>query len=215
MIGKQVEHSHYIFSNYVTQRRWASMWHQVDEVLGAGGGRVLEIGPGPGIFKAVMLRLGVEIETLDLDPELQPDHVASATAMPFDDSSFDTVCAFQMLEHLPFDQSLIAFSEMVRVARNRIIISLPDSKTGYRFMFSFPKVGEIRFSLPHPRSFFRARPHKWDGEHYWEISKAGYSIDEVIRAFNGAELGVRLLKSYRVWENRYHHFLIFEKTSAK
>jgi len=43
---------------------------------------------------------GLQIETLDFDPDLKPDHVANATNLPFADDAFSVICAFQMLEHV-------------------------------------------------------------------------------------------------------------------
>src|SRR3546814_13811200 len=95
--------------------RWNSIWHQLDEIIRLQPRRVLEIGPGIGLFKRAAGLYGVPVETLDIDPELKPDHVASFTELPFADGEFDVVCAFQMLEHVPYDVSLAALAELSRV----------------------------------------------------------------------------------------------------
>ena len=205
---KQVNKSHYEFGKYVHKRRWASMWHQLDEVIKLEPERVLEVGPGPGLFKAMAGAMGVHVETLDLDPELEPDHVASVFEMPFEDGAFDIVCAFQMLEHLPFEQSLEAFREMVRVAQKAVVISLPDAATRWPVSIHVPKVGPVRLLIPKPRLV--APTHKFDGEHHWEISKAGYSLKRVTSdLLDGVPL--RLTKTFRVHEHSYHRFFVFEK----
>jgi len=112
---KQVDKSHYKFRSYVHKRRWASMWHQLDEVLSLQAASVLEIGPGPGILKAMAALFDTRVETLDIDPELRPDHVASASDLPFADRAYDVVCAFEMLEHVPYEKSLSIFGELARV----------------------------------------------------------------------------------------------------
>ena len=66
MADKQVESSHYAFSRYMDQRRWASIWHQLDEVLSLQPNKVLEIGAGAGIFKQVASCYGVFVESLDI-----------------------------------------------------------------------------------------------------------------------------------------------------
>lgn len=203
---RQVEKSHYRFASYVNKQRWASVWHQLDEVIKFNPERVLEIGPGPGLFKAAASAFGVHVETLDLDPDLKADHVASVFQMPFEDNAFDIVCAFQMLEHLPFEQALVAFSEMARVSRGAVIISLPDAATRLPASIYLPKIGVINFSLPIPR--LRAPMHRFDGEHYWEINKAGYSLGRVTKAFC-TNMPVTLNKTYRVPETPYHRFFIF------
>ncbi|MDA3876553.1 MAG: methyltransferase domain-containing protein [Halothiobacillus sp.] len=202
---KQVDKAHYEFSRYVDKRRWASMWHQLDEVVRLKPEKVLEIGPGPGIFKATAISVGLTVETLDIDPELNPDHVASVFEMPFDDGAFDVVCAFQMLEHLPYEKSLEAFREMTRVARTGVVISLPDAKTLWPMSIYVPKIGNVHFFIPRPRLF--PQKHIFDGEHCWEINKKGFSLRKIVEEF--VVLGWSLEKTFRVSENPYHRFFIF------
>lgn len=205
---KQVDKSHYQFDKYLVKPRWASMWHQLDEVLKLEPRRVLEVGPGPGVFKAVAALFGVQVETLDIDPDLQPDHVGSAFDLPFDEATFDVVCAFQMLEHLPFEQSMRVFTEMARVAHRALVISLPDAARRWPMSIYVPKAGSVRFSVPRPGR--RMRPHRFDGEHYWEVNKAGYSLSRVIEATTEAG-DVRLMSTFRVHEHNYHRFFVFAK----
>lgn len=203
---KQVDKSNYAFSRYMSKARWCSLWHQIDEIQKLSPQNVLEIGPGPGLFKAIAATLGIRVETLDLDPDLKPDHVGSATSMPFADKSYDVVCAFQMLEHLPYDVSLQAFEEMVRVSRRHVVISLPDARTVWRYQFHIPKFGAHDFLMPRPQ--VGAPEHVFDGEHYWELNKQGYALARVL-----ADLSkhIRLVNTYRVQEHPYHRFFIFER----
>jgi SAM-dependent methyltransferase len=211
MQEKQVERAHYSFSKYIDKRRWMSVWHQVDELLALQVESVLEIGPGPGILKAVAGTCGLSIKTLDPDPDLAPDYVGSVLKLPFADTAYDVVCAFQVLEHLPFQQSLKGFSEMARVARQNVIISLPDAKPVWRFAVQIPKSVPCQVLLPHPAW---PKVHKFDGEHYWEINRAGYALKEVIESFTSIA-GVDLVKTYRVKENPYHRFFVFNQSHRR
>lgn len=202
----QVDRSHYEFQRYVSPERWASLWHQVDETLQLAPSRVLEVGPGPGIFKAVAGRFGVSVETMDVDPELDPDHVGSATAMPFPDRAYDMVCAFQMLEHLPYEQSLRAFREMVRVARLHVVISLPDARPALPVSVYVPRLGMKRWLFPIPS--FRLAPHRFDGEHHWEVNKRGFSLAKVCADLTAV---CNLVKTYRVHDLPYHRFFVFRR----
>ncbi|MEF2072041.1 class I SAM-dependent methyltransferase [Consotaella aegiceratis] len=201
--AKQVDKSHYGFQRYMSKARWNSVWHQLDEVIRLKPERVLEIGPGPGLFKATAGLFGLAVETLDIDPELKPDHVGSATALPFADNSFDVVCAFQMLEHLPYDVALQAFREMTRVSRGHVIISLPDAKPVWRYVFYLPKIGNFDWLMRRP--FARAEAHRFDGEHHWEINKRGHIVDDVLKDLDRIAPTSR---SYRVKEMPYHRFII-------
>lgn len=202
---KQVSKSHYEFSRYMIKARWASIWHQVDEVMRLHPEKVLEIGPGPGMFKLICANFDLKVETLDLDPELAPDHVGSATDLPFADNSYDVVCGFQMLEHLPYELALQAFKEMARVSKRNIVISLPDAKSIWRYHFSLPKLGSYDFYIPRPR--LRRPTHTFDGEHYWEINKKGFELKKVVSDFS--QYGT-LTKTYRVVGHTYHRFFVFD-----
>ena len=203
---KQVEKSHYEFKRYMGKGRWNSVWHQIDEVIELNPEKVLEIGPGPGVFKKIGNLFGISVETLDIDPELAPDHVGSATALPFVDDSHDVVCAFQMLEHLPYEKSIKAFREMVRVSKAYVVISLPDSKPVWRYRFYIPKLGVFDWLMPRP--FAKPQIHKFDGEHHWEIGKQGFELKRIVDDFS---FTASLKKTYRVKENSYHRFFVFEK----
>lgn len=204
-LEKQVNRSHYEFKNYMDIARWCSVWYQLKEVINLNPQSVLEIGPGPGIFKQTAVMFDINIETIDLDPDLKPDFLGSATALPFKDNAYDVVCAFQVLEHLPYDISLQAFAEMLRVSKRYVVISLPDARTMWRYQLHIPKFGIHTFLVPRPR--FKAPVHKFDGEHYWEINKKDYSLDRIISDFSASS---KLIKTYRVPENPYHRFFLFK-----
>jgi SAM-dependent methyltransferase len=205
MAEKQVESEHYHFSSYMHKGRFVSLWHQLDEVQKLAPNSVLEIGVGPGFFKTLAAVIGLPVETLDIDPALKPDHVGSVTALPFDNDAYDLVCAFQMLEHMPYDQSLLAFAEMARVSRRHVVLSLPDARRVWQYSIHIPRLGPKRFFLPRPR--LKAPVHEFDGEHYWEIGKKEHPLPRVI-----ADLSQHmcLVKSYRVFENPFHRFFVFE-----
>jgi SAM-dependent methyltransferase len=203
---KQVEAEHYRFGSYMQLPRWDSLWHQLNEVAALDAKTVLEIGPGPGYFKAMAERLGIRVETADLDPDLKPDHVASVTDLPLPDNSYDAACAFQVLEHLPFDAALVALDELARVARHHVVISLPDSRRTWRYLLHLPKLGERRFMLKRPQT--AAPDHVFDGEHYWEINKRGYELEKVTASFLKSGR-LRLERTFKPFENTNHRFFSF------
>lgn len=204
---KQVEKEHYSFRRYMKKERWIAVWYQLDAIQKLNPREVLEIGPGPGFLKNAAATFGIRIETLDLDPELKPDYLASVTDMPFSDGSFEVVCAFQMLEHLPYEISLRAFAEMARVSREHVIISLPDARIRWRYEIYLPKLGPRTFFVPRPQ--LTAPVHEFDGEHYWEISKKGYPLS---RIQNDYSQSMRLRDTWFVNEYPYYRFFVFSKS---
>lgn len=208
LMQKQVDKSHYSFQEYMGMNRWASVWHQINEVMKLSPKNVLEIGPGPGIFKAAGLVFDLMVETLDIDPDLKPDYIASVFEMPFNDGAYDVVCAFQMLEHLPFDESMRAFKEMTRVANSYVVISLPNAARGWPVSITLPKLGQLKFIIPRLR--FKLPIHEFDGEHFWEINKAGFSLNKVLKEFE-VITSLNLVKTFKVHENPYHQFFVYKK----
>lgn len=207
----QVKKQHYDFSQYMSKQRWSSVWHQLQSVISLAPRSVLEVGPGPGVFKTVAGNFGLTVETLDIDPALRPDYVASAEQMPFGDNCYDVVCAFQMLEHVPFERSLRIFAEMARVARSHIIVSLPDSRKAWGYSIYLPKFGDVKFLVEAP--FLYQKLHFFDGQHYWEVNRRGYALKDVISEFE-ASCAATLEDTFRVPEFAYHRFFIFRAGST-
>lgn len=202
---KQVDKSHYEFRNYMDKQRWVSTWHQLDEVLRFHPERVLEIGKGSGLFKVAAGAFGVDVKTLDNALDLNPDCVATADALPLPDKSMDVVCAFQVLEHMPFEVSLKALAEMGRVASKAVVISLPDVKVAWSSTVKVPLFRVRRIMVSNP--LFRPKEHVFDGQHYWEINKRGYSLHRVMAELQNVLPGTDV-RTYRVHENPYHRFFV-------
>jgi len=207
MNKKQVDKAHYRFHNYISKKRFISVWHQLNEVLSVNPKSVLEIGLGPGIFKCLAEHFGISVVTVDIDAELNPNCVATANDLPFKNDVFDCVCAFQVLEHLPYEHAVKAFGEMTRVAKGNIIISLPDAKKVWVISLHITKRGQKIIHFKFPR--FWLAPHEFDGEHYWEINKLGYPLEKIIDDFSSKN--VNMIKTYRIKEFPYHRFFVFKK----
>lgn len=192
----------------MTQSRWASVWHQLNEVSKLHPETVLEVGPGPGLFSGAARAFGMKVDTVDIDPDLNPDIVASATDIAIPDREYDVTCAFQVLEHLPFDDSMVALQELCRLARRGVVISLPDVRTCWPQTLRIPLLGMLRFVISHP--VYRPREHEFNGQHYWEIEKQNFSLRKVISEMEKVSAGFEM-KTFRVHENPYHRFFVFKR----
>lgn len=202
---KQVDAAHYSFQPYVTKRRFISYWYQVSYVLNFKPQTVLEIGPGPGVVTALLRSQNIQVTTLDFADDVGADVVASVLDLPLEDNSVDVVLCSQVLEHLPYDQFETALEQICRVTRKGAVISLPNSGRFWPFSFYLPKMGALRFACtfdPFPR------PHRFDGEHYWEIGKRGYLLKQVKAKVKEHFASV---EDVRLFENGYHHFFICKK----
>lgn len=203
---KQVDKRHYDFFAYIDKERWASFWHQIDEVLSYFPDSVLEVGGGPGILKSILTIKEVRVTSVDIAEDLNPDVVASVTDLPFNDESFDVSCAFEVLEHIEFRFFVKSLSELSRVARVAVVISIPDARFFYPQILSIPYVGKKCFLLPRP--FKKLRTLKDEKEHKWEINR-GVSLRTIEAAIRDA--GLFQAKTFRVDEHPYHRFFVLEK----
>lgn len=115
----------------------ARFLRQVDElVIGLEPSSILDVGCGEGVVTARLAGLtGVTTVGVDLGDEpmraqwdsrqlpLLTFQSASAYDLPFDDESFDCVCALEVLEHL--ERPRDALAEMARVAKKAMLLSVP------------------------------------------------------------------------------------------
>lgn len=204
----QVDKAHYRFGTYAFEGRFVSYYWQLREVLEREPSSVLEVGVGDRVFgDFIRNNTGVQYTSVDIAEELRPDVVGSVLELPFPDNSFDVVCAFEVLEHLPFDQFDRALAELCRVARTHVVLSLPHFGPMLSFSAKIPFLPEIRvaWKIPFPKT------HVFNGQHYWEIGKRGYSHTLIRRKIGSYGT---VLRTFIPFGSPYHHFFVLEPKSS-
>ena len=206
---KQVAKEHYSFEKYFTSARWMSYWYQIKEITKRNDIKtVLDVGPGTTFLKDTLAihSLDLGYKSLDIAPDLKPDYLGSVTNIPIENSMYDAVCAFEVLEHIKFKDFESALLEMSRVSKKYIFISLPHFGPSIEFLFKTPSLKRYKFAwkIPyHP-------VHQFRGEHYWELGKRGYSVSRIRSVLQKHFV---VLDEYVPFEHQYHHFFIMEKKS--
>lgn len=198
----QVDKKHYTFGAYGFEGRFVSYYWQLKEVLDLKPTTVLEVGVGDKVFGNFLKNnTSVAYTSLDIAADLTPDVVGSVTELPFENKSFDVVCAFEVLEHLPFVELEQALSELCRVARSYVVISVPHFGPMLSFSLKIPFIPQIRLALklPYPRR------HIFNGQHYWELGKKGYPAS-LLRSKLSAH--GKILRDFVPWGSEYHHFFV-------
>ncbi len=193
---------------YDTESRFVSYWHQLNETLSLGDGKVLEVGIGSGLLSYLLRSRGVDLTTVDLDERLEPDFVADVTGLPFEDSAFSTVVCFEVLEHLPWPSVSRALSELHRVSAGHVLVSLPDLRRKYRVFFQFYRekwTFKKVLVLPWERRLTRSR----DREHCWEIGVKGYPLSRIEMEFRRG--GFSIERQFVPFGNPYHRFFKLRK----
>jgi ubiquinone/menaquinone biosynthesis C-methylase UbiE len=204
---KQVDKEKYSFGKYTNLQRWSSYWYQVDEILKCKPESVLEVGVGDN-FLSNYLKNNTEIKykSLDIAEDLNPDIVGSVDEIPVESNTFDLVCAFEVLEHLPYEKFQIALKEMMRVSKKHVIISLPHWGRHFSFEFRLPYFKKIRWQ--YKMNLFPIA-HKFDREHYWEMGKREYSLNKIKNDINLS--GFKITKDFMPFYSPYNHFFNLEK----
>lgn len=202
----QVDPKHYRFSKYCGGERWKNYWYQADMILESGARTVLEIGPGDGSVTNLLRKNGIEVTTVDIDPRLKPDVVASVEKLPFPDNAFDAVLCSEVLEHIPYKKFPAALKEIHRVSKKSALIGLPHAGAVFLFRFKFPL-------LPYMTLFFKLpffwKTHTFNGEHYWELGKRGYSRNNVRIAIRSA--GFEISKEAIYYDDPAHCLFMVRK----
>lgn len=205
----QVSTNHYGFLEYESEARFSSYYHQIKSLLELKPESVLEIGCGSSTFSSLIKSLGLTAYSVDFDVNLKPTISASVLDLPIKDNSIDVAVAFQVLEHLPFENFYHCLSELCRISKTGVVISLPDFGN-FGVVFSIPYVRKLVFSF-HVLPFLPK--HKFDGQHYWEINKKGYSLKKIASVIDSA--GLVCMKTYLNPYNPYHRFFVLKKKVSR
>lgn len=208
----QVEKNAYNFQSYCTKDRWCSYWYQINEVLILNPASVLEIGVGDKVLSSYLREhTNIEYKSMDLAADLSPDFLGSVDNMSnISDKSFDLVCAFEVLEHLPFEKFSQALSELKRVSRGWVIISLPHWGRHFSLEIRIPYFKKLHWQFK--VSFPKIR-HEFKGQHYWEIGKAEYGLKKIKQKIKN--IGLEIVGDYVVFDSPYHHFFVLKTKGLK
>lgn len=132
------------------------------------GSEILEIGSADGPSVDWLAELGYRVAT-DLDPTgLRPGDVcAAADRLPFGDATFDVLAAFDVIEHVAFEDD--ALSEFARVLRpgGWLLVSVPA------YQWAWSQLDEL---AGHHRRYTRRRLVDATTRHSFEIVRATYAF---------------------------------------
>lgn len=200
----QVDSSFYDFTEYGNQEQFLSYYHQLKIIYQLKPQTMLNIGVGGKIIEKLIPE-ETSVTGFDYDIKLKPDVVGDINRLPFKDNSFDLITCFQVLEHIPFDNFDHLLAEIKRVTKDKAIISLPYANHKFEFYMFLPIINDISFQILIPKFYIS---HKFDGLHYWEIGKKGFSLKKIL---NHMEKHFVVEKHYTLKDNAYHKFFHLKK----
>ena len=168
----------YLTLEYNSKARWLSYWYQISETISRKPRNILLIGKGSSIVEKSLATLAPMIQTVTLDnnPELLPDVIGDLRSLPFEKASFDCLICCQVLEHIPFDQIDTALREFANVAKDFVILSVPQKRKYIKLEIDAPLIGDKMIILKYP---FMKKEIK-SRRHYWELNR-GISYSAFIK----------------------------------
>jgi len=208
MIKPQIEPDEYAPLKYNSPERLYSYGSQIETILETKPQHILEIGIGNGFVSRYLRDCGVRVVTLDLDARLKPSICGSVTDLPFIDNSFSTVSCCEVLEHLPYEIVPKALTELARISKQNVVISVPEVSPYFQWAYDLPFIGHGR-ALRSLHFWPWGKDHVFDGEHYWELGKKNYSLHAFMKTLESA--GLTVLSYNRALSNPYHRFFVTKK----
>ena len=111
------------------REHWLSYWYQLKlmskEVK--PNDNLIEIGIGTGFTSNYLISKGVNVLKVDIDSEKSPDVVSDASSF-IPDRQYDHLCAFEVFEHMDFEEMIKVIENLKSYINKNIFISLPIYK---------------------------------------------------------------------------------------
>jgi Methyltransferase domain len=181
--------------------------------------KVLEIGPGEAFCARNLRELGYDYHTLDFNDTYSPTIVADFSKYdPTSTERYDLTCAFQVLEHFPYNEFLTNLQKLRELSDKYVFISLPYSCFGFSININFQLGQSLRLDKRlnfYLRTMLTNRKYREEFKkefpwavHYWEIGRRGYKLSKVLGDIKSCNL--KILKRFHS-PNPFHYFILCEK----
>lgn len=139
---------------------------------------VVDIGCGNGVFVHELKRknpglniLGMERSQKALEYVKTEKMLGDITDIPLPDKSYDCVCCLQVLEHISYDKFPVAVSELARVSRKYLLISVPYKEKLESNVSQCPHCKATFNNDLHMRSFDEASIENMFADHGYECMR--------------------------------------------
>ena len=199
---------------YLSNTRWLSYIAQIASLEGVNINKIAEIGIGPNVMNFIVKKTYPDCKfiTIDINPDLKPDFVASVLKLPFQENEMDATFCCQVLEHIPYEMFVPALKEIVRITKKRVVISIPDITPFFylRFRGSRRLLNRLWKGINLPHLFTTKFDKRTVDQHFWEIGYKGYSQKRIQSDINSIE-GIKIVDQFRLIERPYWHFFYIEK----
>lgn len=204
--GKNLLQEYYL-DNYVDFTRFISYFYQIDSILKLNPKTVLEIGVGNKTVYNYLKQSGLNVVSCDFNKNINPDKVGDIRNLPFEDDEFDIVLACEVLEHIPFGDFPVALSELRRVSKKYVIISIPYPGFFAEIVLNINVPLLKKLYNPILKIPFFLHEHKETQDHFWEMGRKNASKKKIR---NLLKEKFKIIDEFSPVLNSYHYFFILE-----
>ena len=163
---------------------------------------ILELGVGSEFTANYCRSKGFKVTTLDIDEEKKPDILANVVEYNFE-KRYDHLMAFEILEHLPYEEAIKIIKKIPTCIKKYAFISLPrNERTLLDFELKLPLLKKIKVEWK-----VKAR-NIFTETHHWELDYKEYTIKKIEETFIDSGLQIK-----RKLKNKYIYFYALKVSS--
>jgi len=161
-----------------TEPHWRCYWWQQKLMQGKidNDHSLLEIGVGSGFTANYLKSRGFHVTTVDIDAAKGPDVIANVVEWT-PPEEYDHVLAFEVFEHIPFEEFERAFQRLSPCCRGSFFFSFPACLAEKVHIAIY-----IDGIVNRRKSWWRPRPIS-EGHHFWEVGAPGTTLDDLDAMF--------------------------------
>ena len=125
----------------INSERFSSLLMQIESVTNINEKvkDILEIGPGNQFFSTIIKMLGYDIKTNDIRKRTNPDYYGDVRKIKIQEK-FDLIVAFEVLQHMPFEELNDILKKLGDISNNYILISLPYQVHNFSINIKLPYI---------------------------------------------------------------------------
>ena len=182
-----------------SKEHWLSYWHQIRLMLESLEPKdsIIELGIGSGFTSNYLRSKNIDVLTVDIDKNKSPDIVSDAISFK-PNKNYDHFCAFEVFEHMKFEEMENVLKNIKSKIDKNIFISVPIYK-------KTPINIELKF-----KSYWKSITVKTpktsiiDPHHQWELNYKDITEEKLISVFEHHNFKLKNKSSFFRW--RYFHF---------
>ena len=182
-----------------SKEHWLSYWHQLKLMLESLEAKdsMIELGIGSGFTSNYLRSKNIDVLTVDIDKNKSPDIVSDAISFK-PNKNYDHFCAFEVFEHMKFEEMENVLKNIKSKIDKNIFISVPIYK-------KTPINIELKF-----KSYWKSITVKTpktsiiDPHHQWELNYKDMTEERLISVFEHHNFKLKNKSSFFRW--RYFHF---------